>query len=322
MANQPIPRKGVAYTLVFPIMDNDGDLVTGAAGLDSEVSKDKGTYADCTNESTEIATSSGTYYLDLTATEMNADIVSVIIKTSTANAKTTPITLYPYGSTSGTEAGSGTGLDNTLAGLRRLLRIRLNDLTSDGDPGGNYTTEALDVFINLAYRETVRKSKCKKVTNTLTFVAGTAEYDGTDIFEGLELVKSAANAAPLSHIPNERAMSLTDNDWRNAANGTPLYWWQSRGGYITVQPKPDATAASASWLYTGYAYPAALTNDAHEPVDLPDGDAVQVLLDRAECHARRARPTHANNVGLADKLEANWQAACADIRKSVLAEGG
>ena len=90
-----IPVKNQAYRVTFPILDADGDLVTGATDLDSEVSKDSGTFADCTNEATEIATSSGMYYLDLTATEMNADTVAIIVKTSTSGAKTTPIVLYP-----------------------------------------------------------------------------------------------------------------------------------------------------------------------------------------------------------------------------------
>ncbi len=96
---KPIPIKGQAYRITFPILDADGDLVSGAADLDSEVSKDGGTFTDCTNEATEIATSSGMYYLDLTADEMNADTVAIIVKTSTSGAKTTPIVLYPAEST-------------------------------------------------------------------------------------------------------------------------------------------------------------------------------------------------------------------------------
>lgn len=76
-------------------MDADGDLVTGATGLDSEVSKDGGTFADATSEATEIATSSGVYYLDLTSTEMNADTVAIIVKTSSVGAKTTTLVMYP-----------------------------------------------------------------------------------------------------------------------------------------------------------------------------------------------------------------------------------
>lgn len=95
MTQQPQPKRGVAFTVVFPILDADGDLVTGAADLDSEISKDLGTFADCDNEATEIATNSGMYYLTLTTTEMEADIIGIIIKTSTSGAKTTPIALYP-----------------------------------------------------------------------------------------------------------------------------------------------------------------------------------------------------------------------------------
>lgn len=92
---RPVPIRATAYRVSFAIYDADGDLVTGATGLDSEVSKDFGTYADCTNEATEIATSSGTYYLDITSTEMTADNVSIIVKTTSSGAKTTFLSFYP-----------------------------------------------------------------------------------------------------------------------------------------------------------------------------------------------------------------------------------
>jgi hypothetical protein len=93
------PKKNVAYRVTFPILDADGDLVSGATGLDSEVSKDAGTFTDCTNEATEIATSSGVYYLDLTATEMNADTVAIIVKTTSSGAKTTVLVFFPLETT-------------------------------------------------------------------------------------------------------------------------------------------------------------------------------------------------------------------------------
>jgi hypothetical protein len=92
---RPIPIKGVAYRVTFPILDADGDLVTGATGLDSERSLDGAAFADCTNEATEIATASGMYFLDLTIAEMTADTVAIIVKTTTSGAKTTVIVLYP-----------------------------------------------------------------------------------------------------------------------------------------------------------------------------------------------------------------------------------
>lgn len=90
---RPLPRKNAAFRVTFPIYNSSGDLVTGASGLDSEVSIDGGTFSDCTNEATEIATASGIYYLDLTAGELNGDTIAINVK-STSN-KTTTIVIYP-----------------------------------------------------------------------------------------------------------------------------------------------------------------------------------------------------------------------------------
>jgi DNA-binding TFAR19-related protein (PDSD5 family) len=110
----PYPIYGQPFTIVFPFLDADGDLVTAATTPDAERSLNGDTFADCTNESTEIATGSGIYYLTLTAAEMTADVVSVIAKSATAGMKTTVAVLYPRKLVtvhSGTAAddGSGTG---------------------------------------------------------------------------------------------------------------------------------------------------------------------------------------------------------------------
>jgi hypothetical protein len=83
------------YRVYFPLLDADGDLVTGASTPDSERSIDGATFADCTNEMTEVATGSGVYYLDLTKTEMTSKCTVVIAKSATAGMKTTVLTLYP-----------------------------------------------------------------------------------------------------------------------------------------------------------------------------------------------------------------------------------
>jgi hypothetical protein len=89
------------------------------------VSKDAGTFADCTNEATEIATSSGIYYLDLTSTEMNADTVAVLVKTTSTGAVPQVFVLYPqesgdikvdvqsYGGTAGTFSGGRPEVNST-----------------------------------------------------------------------------------------------------------------------------------------------------------------------------------------------------------------
>lgn len=91
----PYPVYGVPWAVTFPMLDADGDLVTGATTPDAEVSKNGDTFADCTNESVEIATTSGVYYLLLTGAEMTADIVTVIAKSATVGMKTTVLTFYP-----------------------------------------------------------------------------------------------------------------------------------------------------------------------------------------------------------------------------------
>src|SRR3990167_477500 len=91
----PYPVYGVPFGVTFPMLDADGDLVTGATTPDAERSLNGDTFADCTNESVEIATSSGVYYLLLTAAEMTAYVVTIIAKSATAGMKTTVLTLYP-----------------------------------------------------------------------------------------------------------------------------------------------------------------------------------------------------------------------------------
>jgi hypothetical protein len=91
---KPMPKKNVAFRLGCDLRLNTGALNASAAGLDSEVSKDGAAYADCTNEWTEIGTS-GTGYLDLTSTEMNADKVMVKITSTTTDSVPRTLTIYP-----------------------------------------------------------------------------------------------------------------------------------------------------------------------------------------------------------------------------------
>src|SRR3990172_7829808 len=99
MAQMWPPKKNTAFDLYFGIRDADGDLVTGATGLDSEVSIDGAGFNDVTpGEAAEIGTT-GIYKLALAAGEMNGDVIIVQTKTSTAGAKTFVTTLYTTEST-------------------------------------------------------------------------------------------------------------------------------------------------------------------------------------------------------------------------------
>jgi len=86
-----VRQKNTATIIAFPIVDADGDYVSGATGLDSEIDAWSDTVApngftDCTNEAIEIG-SSGWYHLSLTQAEMNNDYIVIQTKTSTSGAK-------------------------------------------------------------------------------------------------------------------------------------------------------------------------------------------------------------------------------------------
>ncbi len=81
-----VRQKGIETRIVFPLKDLNGDLVSGATGLDSEYTywaddTNPVAFSDCTNEATEIGTS-GWYYLILTASEMDHDYVDVKVISS------------------------------------------------------------------------------------------------------------------------------------------------------------------------------------------------------------------------------------------------
>jgi len=87
------PVKGSAFTLIFPIYDTSNELITGAAGLDSEISKDGGGFEDCDNEASEIG-ASGIYTLTLTETEMTADYIAIMVQTTSGDAINPIILIY------------------------------------------------------------------------------------------------------------------------------------------------------------------------------------------------------------------------------------
>jgi hypothetical protein len=85
--------KNTDCRVAFPIMKTDGTLLSSAAGLDSEFAllgahgAGAPSFTDCTHEATEIG-STGWYYLDVSAAEVNDDHAVIQVKSSTAGAVT------------------------------------------------------------------------------------------------------------------------------------------------------------------------------------------------------------------------------------------
>jgi hypothetical protein len=91
MAGFP-PKKGGAFIWYFFIRDADGDLVTGATALDVESSGDGAAFGDVAG--TEVDEGEGLYSCPISTGEMNFDVVALICKTSTADAKTAAQVIY------------------------------------------------------------------------------------------------------------------------------------------------------------------------------------------------------------------------------------
>jgi hypothetical protein len=97
----PVPQYGAATLIYFPMFDNDGDprddatIDTGLSSGSNKVliSKDGNTFVNSTNSVGSVGY--GWYYVLLTASEMTADAVLVVARTTTTDIKNTPLAIYP-----------------------------------------------------------------------------------------------------------------------------------------------------------------------------------------------------------------------------------
>lgn len=91
------PIRGQAYRITAPIRLVTTLEVAGAglSTLAGTVSKDGGAFASTTSTPVEIATNSGFFTLDLSATEMTANTVAVKVTAAVANSEDFTIVLYP-----------------------------------------------------------------------------------------------------------------------------------------------------------------------------------------------------------------------------------
>lgn len=149
--SHPWPKKNQAYRVTFDLRLTTGALNTAGTAIDSEISKDGGTFADCTNEATQIATTSGVWFLDLTSTEMNADTVAIKVKSTDTNNMDQVIVLYPQEIAEPTAAPTWPmDIEEALGWLAALGRNKMTQtattttLRNDADSGTIATSTVSD----------------------------------------------------------------------------------------------------------------------------------------------------------------------------------
>ena len=220
----PYPVYGAPWGVVFPLLDADGDPIAPSSP-DSEKSLNGDTFADCTNEAVEIATSTGICYLLLTAAELTADVVGVRIQST--GAKTTVLALYPRKLVtirSGTSASGGvatstivldasaSAVDDFYNGMLCIATIDSNvecriisDYTGSTQtatvvPDWNVAPDSDDTFvIKLPEGVQVNQSNLTAIagntTNGTNLGTAASNYSATRGLSGTALPAAAADAA-------------------------------------------------------------------------------------------------------------------------------
>jgi len=89
----PFPVKGARFTVQIPYLDADGDP-TDPTTPDTEVSKDGGAFAACTEEVTTITGSNGVGYITLSGAETDCSMLAIAAKVA-SGPKNTLLTIQP-----------------------------------------------------------------------------------------------------------------------------------------------------------------------------------------------------------------------------------
>jgi len=227
------PIYGCPYTIVFPFRDADGDLVTGASTPDAEISKNGDTAADCTNESTEIATGTGAYYLSLTSTELTTNCAVVYGKSATAGMKTAIAVLYP----------------------QVLASVRSGTSASGGVSTSTIVLDASASAINDYYNGMI----CKATIDTLIEVRRITDYVGST---QTCTVSPDWNVAPDNNdtfdilLPKDAVLVFPDSVWDvdATAHQTAGTFGKAIGDPLAatnslIQRTPDAVAGATNGLF-------------------------------------------------------------------------
>lgn len=222
----PVPRKNTAYRFYFAIRKpSDSTLITTWTGQDSEVSLDGAAYSDCTNEATEIGTS-GTGYIDLTSSEMNADCV--LLKVTVTNTGAVPLVFALYPEEVGDYRANAVQIsgDSQAADTLELFAEALDQSTGQID-NGSFAAGAIDAA-----------AIANGAIDAATFAADVdAEFLSYIVDDATRIDASALNTASGTSIPAILAdTNELQTDWVN-------------GGRLDVILDARASQASVDTVY-------------------------------------------------------------------------
>jgi hypothetical protein len=204
----PYPIFGASWRWAFALRKNDGTLITGAAGLDSEVSIDAAGFGDCTDEAHEIATNSGHYYIDLTGAELSGSAIAVQVKTSSSGAVIPSATLYPRRMPtlrSGTAAGGANGsitLDSGASAVDDYYNGCIVLLTNNTPGGAQYQARVILDYDGASKVATILPNWSTNPSSSTTFtVLAPIEWQMANLTRTILALPAAAPGASGGLIP-------------------------------------------------------------------------------------------------------------------------
>jgi hypothetical protein len=218
----PIPKRAIAYRYYFEFRKSDGTIITTVTGPDTEISKDGGSFTDCTNEFTEIGTS-GPGYIDLSSGEMTgAD--SIIIKSTCTNTGALPHTAYLYPQEAGdvrvdVTTWLGTAPTVNTAGVPKVDVTMLN---GDAQAAANHAIAASVMLI------------------------GTV--DGTGTNSSTQIETTATSEATPNHFVGRAFFFSTSGVLNKQAAKITAYSYTGGRGRFTVEEMTEAPGSSDPFI--------------------------------------------------------------------------
>lgn len=242
------PVKNQAYRLTFPAYFTTLLLLTSGTAADTELSKDGGTFADATNEVTEIATNSGVYFIDLTAAEMNFD--TVVVKTTFTNLTAAPTVTVLYPQSTGdipVAVEDKTGFSLSAAGIQAIWDALTSALTTSGSVGKRIADD-LDVVVST-------RLATSGYTTPPTVVQNRQEMDSNSTkLANLDAAISTRSTVTVAQVKTQAVDALATDTYVES-NAVP-------GATATLATKISWLAALARNKITQTATTQSLRNDA------------------------------------------------------------
>lgn len=229
-AEESRTKNTATYIPIYYRNATTGALITGATGSDCECSNfadgsAPSTFADCTNEASEIATSSGVYRLQLASGDINYDYVIIKCTCTSTDCLPYTVTISTTGGAAGSVKSGGITSASFASGAIDATAIATdaigaNEVAADAIGITEIASPARDMLADVFWRRNSSNIEASSYGDTVTRMSGYGviaqqthkmtvvgdtltnyKSDGTTSLS-TRTVTSSSSAAPITGIAN------------------------------------------------------------------------------------------------------------------------